>query len=676
MKPTLDAAQTRRTSRLPAPAPLGVVIERVSPSVDAGRFPVKRIVGEPVQVSADIIGDGPNRVGARLSYRSLGPRAEWQDVVMRETDDDRWTAVFTPLTLGSYEFTVTAWIDRFATWRHALTEPAAAGRVDDRDLADGALYIRRLMLDAAPGTAAWLDAQARRLEGAAPIDLRIAAALDQTLQRRLADIRSPDGIARSDAFPVVVERQRARFGAWYEMFPRSAGTDPTRSATLEEAAERLPDIAGMGFDVLYLPPIHPIGLTDRKGRHGRRPARAEDPGSPWAVGSAEGGHFDIEPGLGTLEDFDRFVARAREVGLEIALDLAVHCSPDHPYVREHPEWFPRHADGSLRHAENLPKQYEDIRPLLLDGPHWRSLYDEIRRIVEFWIGHGVTIFRADNPHTKPFAFWEWLLTDVRRDHPDVVFLSEAFTRPMIMRHLAKLGFSQSYTYFMWRTTKRELVSYFEELTRPNVHDYFRPNLFVNTPDVLPAGLQTGAREAFEARLILAATLGAAYGLYSGFELCEHEAVPGTEEYLHSEKFEYQARNWKRPGHIKGLVARLNEIRRTHPALQWDRGLRFHDTDDDHILCYSKRSPDGTDLVVVAVSLDPTRPHSAAVELPIEDWGAPSGSVRARDLLGDVDTVWSNRRMAVALGPGNHVARIWHVVPAGERLDRSGRKVLQ
>ena len=305
-----------------------------------------------------------------------------------------------------------------------------------------------------------------------------------------------------------------------------------------------------------------------------------------------------------------------------------------------------------------------------------GLYDEIRRIVEFWIGHGVTIFRADNPHTKPFAFWEWLLTDVRRDHPDVVFLSEAFTRPKIMRHLAKLGFSQSYTYFMWRTTKRELVSYFEELTRPDVHEYFRPNLFVNTPDVLPAGLQTGAREAFEARLILAATLGAAYGLYSGFELCEHEAVPGTEDYLHSEKFEYQARNWNRPGHIKRLVATLNEIRRAHPALQWDRDLRFHDTDDDHILCYSKRSADGTDLVVVAVSLDPTRPHSATVELPIEQWAALSGSVRARDLLGNTDTVWSDRRLAIALGPGSHVARIWHVAPAGGRLDRSGRKVLQ
>ena len=676
MKQTPDAAKARRTPRLPAPTPGNVVIERISPTVDAGRFPVKRIIGEPIQVSADIYGDGPSRVGARLYYRSLASRAEWQDVVMRATDDDRWTAVFTPLTLGSYEFTVTAWIDRFATWRHALAERAAAGRVDDRDLADGALCIRRLMLDAAPGTAAWLDAQARRLEGAALIDLRIAAALDETLQRRLADLRSPDGVARSGAFPVVVERQRARFGAWYEMFPRSAGTNPTRSATLEEAAARLPDIAAMGFDVLYLPPIHPIGLTDRKGRHGRRPARAEDPGSPWAVGSAEGGHFDIEPGLGTLEDFDRFVARAREVGLEIALDLAVHCSPDHPYVREHPEWFPRHADGSLRHAENPPKQYEDIRPLVLDGSHWRSLYDEIRRIVEFWIGHGVTIFRADNPHTKPFAFWEWLLTHVRLDHPDVVFLSEAFTRPKIMRHLAKLGFSQSYTYFMWRTTKRELVSYFEELTQPDVHEYFRPNLFVNTPDVLPAGLQTGAREAFEARLILAATLGAAYGLYSGFELCEHEAVPGTEEYLHSEKFEYQARNWNRPGHIKRLVATLNEIRRAHPALQWDRDLRFHDTDDDHILCYSKRSADGTDLVVVTVSLDPTRPHSATVELPIEQWAVLSGGVRARDLLGDADTVWSDRRLAIALGPSSHVARIWHVAPAGRRLDRFGRKVLQ
>ena len=664
MKPAPDGVEARRPQPRPATAsaPVRVAIEHVSPAVDAGRYPVKRIVGDPVRVSADIFGDGPSRVAARLHYRSLACEAKWHDV-MRETDEDRWMAAFTPHTLGSYEFAITAWIDEFATWRSALAERIEAGRVDDHDLADGALCLRRLMREPPPETAAWLGTRARHLESTAPLDRRLAAALDETVQQRAADARPPDAVAHSATFPVVVERPRARFSTWYEMFPRSAGTHASRSATFDDAAARLPDIAAMGFDVLYLPPIHPIGLTDRKGRHGVRRARAGDPGSPWAVGSAAGGHFSVEPGLGTLEDFDRFVSRVRQHGLEIALDLALHCSPDHPYMLEHPEWFPRHADGSFRNAENPPKQYEDVRPLALDGPNWRSIYDEVRRIVEFWIGHGVTIFRADNPHTKPFAFWEWLLTDVRREHPDVVFLSEAFTRPMIMRRLAKLGFAQSYIYFMWRTTKRELVSYFEELSRPDVREYFRPNLFVNTPDVLPVGLQSGAREAFEARLILAGTLGACYGLYSGFELCEHEAVPETEEYLHSEKFEYRIHDWHRPGHIKRLVARLNEIRRQHPALQWDATLRFHDTDDEHILCYSKRSADRTDVVVVAASVDPTHAHGATVELPIEDWGGPAGEVRARDLLDGTDAVWNDRRQDVTLGPGR-VARIWRITPLG------------
>ena len=649
-----------------------MVIERVTPAVDLGRFPVKRIVGDCLRVGADAFADSHDCIAVRLRYRSPDTSG-WQTVVMQAMDDDRWRAELPLPALGTYAFSVIAWIDEFETWRQTFAERIVAGHVRDRDVRDGTVCIHGALARASRDVAGWLDAQARRLESAESLEARAAVGLSDSLQHCMTQLPPPRAVAESHTFEVVVERPRARFGAWYEMFPRSAGRDTTRSATLDEAAARLPDIAAMGFDVVYVPPIHPIGLTDRKGRQGARPARGEDPGSPWAVGSPAGGHFAVEPGLGTLEDFDRFVASAHRLGLETALDLALHCSPDHPYIREHPEWFPRHADGSLQRAVNPPKRYDDICPLAFEGSSWRSVYAEVRRIVEFWIGHGIKIFRVDNPHTKPFGFWKWLLAELRRTQPDVIFLAEAFTRPKAMRQLAKLGFSQSYTYFMWRHTKRELVSYFQELTCPDSREYFRPNLFVNTPDVLPTVLQTGGRAAFESRLILAATLGANYGLYSGFELCENEAIPGTEEYRDSEKFEYRVRDWNRPGNIKPIVTRLNDIRRAHPALQSDDTLRFHETDADQLICYSKRCGETDDVILVAVTLDPERARSATVELPRADWGiAPGADLRVHELLGDTREIWTGSRRTVGIDPASRVASVWHVAPA-PRLDGSDRK---
>jgi starch synthase (maltosyl-transferring) len=461
---------------------------------------------------------------------------------------------------------------------------------------------------------------------------------------------------------VIVEPEHARFGAWYEMFPRSAGTDPARSGTFDDAAARLPYIQGMGFDVLYLPPIHPIGRSFRKGPNNSLEAGPDDPGSPWAIGSEDGGHTAIEPSLGTLADFDRFVAAARTHGLRIALDLAYQASPDHPWVREHPEWFRQRPDGTIKYAENPPKKYQDIYPINFDSADWRALWLELKAVIEFWIAHGVTIFRVDNPHTKPLRFWAWALADIRRTHPDTIFLSEAFTRPKIMRHLAKAGFSQSYSYFTWRNTAQELTEYFTELTQTEVREYLRPNLFANTPDILHEYLQRGGRPAFMARLVLAATLGASYGIYSGFELLENVPVRhGSEEYLDSEKYQIRIRNFDQPGNLAGLIARINRIRREHPSLQRDWGLRFHPTENPELICYSKRSEDGRDLLLMVVNLDPFHMQHGFVELPLGDWGLPADSlVDVTDLLTNDRYHWRGSRNYVRLDPEVSVAHILRV----------------
>ena len=671
--PVSRRRRTRSLSPVRADGLRRVVIERVQPAVDGGRFAVKRTVGEVVEVSAHVHADGHDQLAAVLRYRpgGEGDARPWAETPMERRGDDEWWASFRLEGVGRYEYTVEAWVDPFRSWRHEVAIKARAGLDVSIELTEGAALVAEVAArckgtsPVATSDREQLEEEARMLGGDADQAIRLNTALDDRLlgligrhaDRSLASISDP-------VLQVVVDRERARFGAWYEMFPRSWGPDPTRSATFRQAAGHLRNVAALGFDVVYLPPIHPIGTSFRKGRGNSLVAEPGDPGSPWAIGSAEGGHKAVEPGLGTLKDFDAFVAAARRLGLEVALDLAYQCSPDHPYVREHPEWFRHRPDGTIKYAENPPKKYQDIYALDFGSPAWPALWEELLDVVRFWISHGVSIFRVDNPHTKPYRFWEWLITEIRRDHPDTIFLAEAFTRPTVMYHLAKLGFTQSYSYFTWRNTKAELEDYFTELTTGKVREYFRPNLFANTPDILHAYLQRGGPAAFSVRLVLAATLGATYGIYSGFELCEHRAVPGTEEYQESEKYQIRHWDWDRPGHIKDLVATVNRIRREHPALHFDQGLRFHETNNAELLCYSKTSPDGANVVFVVINLDSQHGQHGLVRIPTRDLGIPEdSSYLVHDLLTDATYTWRGEWNYVRLDPADAPAHILQVTPS-------------
>jgi starch synthase (maltosyl-transferring) len=639
-----------------------VVIEGVLPQVDGGRFPVKRVPGERVAVSADIFADGHDVLAAVMLWRGPG-EAQWREAPMALVENDRWSGTFTVDRLGRYEYTIEAWVDRFESWRHELSVKAGAGQDVASELLEGAMLIRQTGDETLTPIAERLEETG---EDQGP---RVAAALAEDLREAMAARADRSRATRFEpVLGVLVEREIARFGAWYEMFPRSAGTDPSRSATFAAAERVLPYVAGMGFDVLYLPPIHPIGRSFRKGRNNSLTASPDDPGSPWAIGSEEGGHKMVEPGLGTLDDFDRFVAAAAKHGLEIALDLAYQASPDHPYVREHPDWFRRRPDGTIKYAENPPKKYQDIYPINFDSSDWMALWRELKSVIEFWIAHGVKIFRVDNPHTKPFRFWEWALADIRRQHPDAIFLSEAFTRPKVMKYLAKVGFSQSYTYFTWRNTAAELEEYFTELTQTDVREYMRPNLFANTPDILHAYLQRGGRPAFEVRFVLAATLGASYGIYSGFELFENVPVrEGSEEYLDSEKYQIRVRNFEQPHSLAETISRVNTIRREHPALHGDWSLRFHRTDNPNLLCYSKQSDDGEDTLLMVVNVDPFNMQHGFVQVPAGDWGlAPDAGYDVVDLLTNERYRWRGEWNYVRLDPQGRMAHILHVQGLGSR----------
>ncbi|MGD9905755.1 MAG: maltotransferase domain-containing protein [Vicinamibacterales bacterium] len=645
-----------------------VVVERLLPEVDGGRFPIKRTTGESVAVVAHVHADGHDVLAVRLQHRPGGdPAAAWQEVPMAPLGNDEWHAAFTVGAPGVHEYTVEAWADHFLSWRRELELKVKAGVDVTLELSEGAALVaaaagrcpkpRRRKAGAPPDVGAdddrvQLEAAARMLAGDAELPVRVGAGLDDRLLELMS--RHADRSLASrypHVLSVTIDRERARFGAWYEMFPRSWGPSPTRSATFAEAALHLPNVAALGFDVVYLPPIHPIGTSFRKGRGNSLVAVPGDPGSPWAIGSADGGHKAVEPGLGTLADFDAFVAAAHGCGLEVALDLAYQCSPDHPYVDEHPEWFRHRPDGTIKYAENPPKKYQDIYPFNFETEAWAALWEELADVVRFWIGHGVRIFRVDNPHTKPYGFWEWMIGSIHRDHPEVIFLSEAFTRPKVMGYLAKLGFTQSYTYFTWRNTKAEIEDYFTELTTTAVKEYLRPNLFANTPDILHAYLQKGGPPAFRTRLVLAATLGATYGIYSGFELCEGRAVPGTEEYLDSEKYQFRHWDWDRPGHIKDLVATVNRIRREHRALQFDGGLRFHPTDNPELVAYSKTTPEGDGHVLVVANLDPRNVQHGWIEVPPAAIGAAAdGDYAVTDLVTDVTFRWRGGRHYVRLDP--------------------------
>ena len=649
-------------ARMPSEGRRRVIIARVSPELDCGRFPVKRIVGDELVVEADIFADGHDELAAMLRYRGPGME-DWHEVPMTFLSNDRWRASFTVTELGVWEYTVVAWIDRFATWQRDLQKRLDAGQDVTVDLLIGAELVEATAAQASDADAAWLRHAATSLRQG-PDAIVVARSPELAARMRRADPR-PFMAEYPRVLRVVVDRERARFSTWYELFPRSCSPEPGRHGTFRDCEAWLPHIAELGFDVLYLPPIHPIGRTHRKGKNNSLVAGPDDPGSPWAIGSEEGGHDAVHPQLGTLEDFRRFVARARDYGIEIALDLAFQCSPDHPYVREHPEWFRRRPDGTIQYAENPPKKYQDIYPFDFESPAWRELWLELLRIVYFWIEQGIRIFRVDNPHTKPFAFWEWLIDTVKRDYPEVIFLSEAFTRPKVMYQLAKLGFTQSYTYFAWRNTKSELEAYFTELTQTEVREFFRPNLWPNTPDILTEFLQAGGRPAFLIRLILAATLGASYGLYGPpYELCEATPLaPGSEEYLDSEK--YEIRHWKldSPHSIAPVIARVNRIRRENPALQQDWTLRFHPIDNDALIAYSKTSRDGQNAIVTVVNLDPHHRHAGWVTLDLAALGiTPETPYQMHDLLSGERYIWHGPRNYVELDPHSMPAHIFAVRP--------------
>jgi starch synthase (maltosyl-transferring) len=640
-----------------------VVIQGVTPQVDDGRFPIKRTTGEAVVVEADVLTDGHEALTCVLLYRRAAER-EWSEVSMEPLVNDRWRGRFTVTAPGRYRYAVTVWRDPFRSWLRDLARRLDAGQDVSVDLLIGADLVETASRRAEGADADELGRWCAQLRAPGRARRRADRALDPALGQ-LMD-RCPDRQTASTYDPgleVVVDVERARFSTWYEMFPRSAAPELGRHGTFADCEARLPEIARMGFDVLYLPPIHPIGVAHRKGKNNSVVAAAGDVGSPWAIGSAEGGHKAVHPELGALEDFRSLVSRARALGIEVALDIAFQCSPDHPYVTEHPEWFRARPDGTIQYAENPPKKYEDIYPFDFDTEAWSSLWEELRSVVLFWIEQGVSIFRVDNPHTKPFALWEWLIGDVKARHPDVIFLAEAFTRPKAMYRLAALGFTQSYTYFAWRNTKWELSQYFTELTQTEVREFFRPNLWPNTPDILTEYLQTGGRPAFMSRLVLAATLGASYGVYGpAYEMCEADARElGGEEYLDSEK--YQVRHWDTgsPDSLQAFMARVNRIRRENAALQGDWNLRFHPVDNEQILCYSKRAPDGSGMLVMVVNLDPHHTQSGWIELPVEDLDLdPSMSYQMHDLLTDARYLWSGPRNYVELDPSVVPAHIFRM----------------
>jgi starch synthase (maltosyl-transferring) len=643
------------------PRPPLVLIEDVRPAIDGGRWAAKRVVGDVLRVGADVIADGHGLLGARVCVRAPGERT-WRHVPMTYAfDPDRWHGEVRLDRVGRWHYTVEAWPDAFGTWRDGLGKKVAAGLAVGLEREEGARLLEAATTRATPAERRDLASAAAALRGAAPAAATLAVV--DAVAPLMAGLVDPDVVTRhGDELAVVVDPEHARFAAWYEMFPRSQGTVPGRHGTLADATRALDRIATLGFDVVYLPPIHPIGRTGRKGRNNTLGAGPDDPGSPWAIGGEAGGHTAIEPALGTLADFDRFVARAAELGLQVALDYALQCSPDHPWVREHPEWFFTRPDGSIQYAENPPKQYQDIYPLHFWGAHREALWTACLDVLRFWIGHGVRTFRVDNPHTKPLAFWEWIIDEVKREHPDVLFLAEAFTRPKRMQALAKLGFSQSYTYFTWRNTPDEVRDYLTELTGTAVAEYLRGNLFANTPDILHAYLQAGGRPAFRVRLVLAATLSPLYGIYSGFELCENVPLrAGSEEYLDSEKYQIRVRDWDAPGNMAADVAAVNRIRRENPALHLLTNLAFHHSENPAILFYSKRLADGSNDLLVAVNLDPRDAQSTMVHVPLDLLGLdPDAPFAVRDLLTRTTYTWRGERNYVRLDPRTEVAHVLRV----------------
>ena len=648
-------------------SPETVVIRRITPSLDNARFAVKRAIGEQITVEADVFKDGHDEISVLLKWRASGQKS-WRETAMRPLINDRWTGTLSVTSPGAWEYTIEAWGDVFFSWQHELEKKFGAGlRELQSEILEGAAFIEsaaKRAEDTPDGKA--LKNFAASMRGAdadqahdLAHDSELCALMRVYADRSLSTTAEP-------FHPVWVDRERATFAAWYEFFPRSAEGKPDSGSTFRDCLGRIDDAKAMGFDVIYFPPIHPIGSSNRKGRNNSLKCEPGEPGVPYAIGNNKqgvngGGHKDVAPELGTLEDFDWLVAQIKSRGMEIALDFAINCSPDHPYVAAHPEWFFKRPDGSIKYAENPPKKYEDVYPLNFHNENWRELWDELRDVILFWCEHGVEIFRVDNPHTKPVAFWEWVIAEVKAKFPGTVFLSEAFTKPNMMQELAKVGYTQSYTYFTWRNSKYELTEYLTELTQGPMKEFFRANFFPNTPDILPEFLQKGGRPAFMIRAVLATMTVPVYGIYSGFELCENSPVPGKEEYIDSEKYQFKGRDWNAPGNIKGYITQLNKIRKENRALRQYANLQIQHSENENILCFSKTTESLDDTLLVAVTVDPYHQQTTFIHLPLSKFGINEGDPYiVEDLMTNERFVWTGSRNFIALDPHHRPAHIFRI----------------
>ena len=649
-----------------------LAIEGVEPEIDGGRFAAKTVVGVPFTVAADIFGDGHDSIDAALLYRAVG-QPDWREVPMDFIANDRWQCVVTFDENRMHEYTFCAWRDLFGTWRKDTAKKFAAGLdigleiEEGRKLLEGALeHCRQQAAGGSPDDAARLEELLSACSSSSSDQDRLAMLSDEDTVALMQRAAPRSNLTRYErVLSVFADRQAAAFSAWYELMPRSQSGDVNRHGTFDDVIKRLPYVRDLGFDVLYFPPIHPIGRTNRKGRNNTLTPEPDDPGSPYAIGSEEGGHDAIHPELGTVDDFDRLVAAAHGHGLEIALDFAIQCSPDHPWIKEHPEWFDWRPDGTIKFAENPPKKYEDIVNVHFYRKAIPGLWLALRDVVLFWVEHGVKIFRVDNPHTKPFPFWEWLIADIRERHPETIFLAEAFTRPKVMKRLAKVGFSQSYSYFTWRNLKGEIEEYLTELTTEECRHYMRPNFFANTPDINPFYLQYSGRPGFQTRLVLAATLGGNYGIYNGFEISEAAAMPGKEEYLNSEKYEIRAWDFEQPDNIAWDIRLVNRLRQQHPALQDFTSLAFYNAWNDNILCYGKRTADLSDFLLFHVCLDPHNAQEATFELPLWEFGLPDdASIEVEDLVAGHRFTWHGKHQHIRLDPYYKPYAIWRLIGSG------------
>jgi starch synthase (maltosyl-transferring) len=639
-----------------------VVIENIEPSIDAGRYPTKRVVGQELKVSADIFKEGHDQMSAVLKWRKQG-ETDWHHTPMKLIENDRWEAICHFIENALHEYTVEAWEDGFRSWQVEYGKKYGAGSLDLRTELDEA----SILAEQAVSRATLKQDKERLLTFSKQFktaDAHFGAQLAKNPELSGLMAAWPYLSLSTEHKPylrAVVDRPQALFAAWYEFFPRSAEGKADSGSKFRDCLPRVDDAKAMGFDVIYFPPIHPIGFTARKGKNNSVTCEPGEPGVPYAIGSKFGGHKSVEPELGTLDDFDWLVGEIKARGMEVALDFAINSSPDHPYVKEHPEWFYHRPDGTIKYAENPPKKYQDVYPLNFHNPDWRNLWEEMKDIILFWVRHDVRIFRVDNPHTKPNAFWEWMISEIQKDYPDVIFLAEAFTRPKMMKSLAKMGYTQSYTYFTWRNTKWEITQYLTELTQTEMKYYFRANFFTNTPDILPTFLQTGGRPAFLIRAVLATTLTTVYGIYSGFELCENVPIPGKEEYLNCEKYQFKERDWNAPGNIKDYITKLNKIRNQNRALREYENLRFHTVENEQIIFYSKATEGLDSIILVLVNLDPYNAQSGFAYVPLESFGINANDpFQVEDLLTGEKFVWNGRRNFVMLDPHSRPAHVFKV----------------